>query len=125
MSQKSILDIATSFLELVVSGKVRDAYNKHVGQHLVHHNPYFKGDRESLLDAMEKDAIENPNKDLEIKLTLVDGNLVTTYSHLKRWSNDLGFAVIHIFRIKNSQIIEMWDLVHELVEDSPNEYGMF
>jgi hypothetical protein len=46
MSKK---DIAISFLKLASSGKVREAYEKYVHPDFSHHNPYFKGDRESLL----------------------------------------------------------------------------
>lgn len=35
---------AVSFLQLVASGKVRDAYQRHIGPGFCHHNPYFPGD---------------------------------------------------------------------------------
>ena len=62
MSQRSLSELAKSFLMLVVSGKVREAYAKYIDQEFIHHNPYFKGDRDSLLLAMEEDAIKNPGK---------------------------------------------------------------
>lgn len=46
-------DIATSFLIQVSSGDVRKAYKQYVHLQFRHHNAYFKGDRESLLQAME------------------------------------------------------------------------
>ena len=41
-------------------------------------------DRESLMLAMEENATKNPNKKLEIKLTLEDRDLVVTYSHVQQ-----------------------------------------
>ena len=57
---------------LAASGKFREAYSGYVIPYFRHHNPYFRGDRESLMLAMEENATENPNKKLDIKLTLKD-----------------------------------------------------
>ncbi len=118
-------EIAVSFLKLAASAKVREAYSKYISSNFRHHNPYFRGDRESLMLAMEENASKNPNKELEIKLTLEDINLVATYSHVQQKPEDPGVAVIHIFRFENDHIVEMWDLGQAVPEDSPNENGMF
>ena len=45
---------AISFLRLASSGNVREAYETYVHPDFRHHNPYFPGDRASLLVAMEE-----------------------------------------------------------------------
>ena len=40
-------------MRVVGSGKVRDAFDWHVGVNFRHHNACFRGDRESLMRAME------------------------------------------------------------------------
>ncbi|MFW9908192.1 MAG: ester cyclase [Candidatus Thorarchaeota archaeon] len=125
MSKSGIHEIATSFLKLVIAGKVREAYDKYVSQELVHHNPYFEGTRNVLLEAMELDSRKHPHKSMDIKMIIEEGDLVATYSHIKHTPEALGFATVHIFRIDRGKIIEMWDIVHILEEDSPNENGMF
>jgi predicted SnoaL-like aldol condensation-catalyzing enzyme len=32
---------------------------------------------------------------------------------------------LHITRIKNGKIVEMWDVGTQIRSDSPNEHGMF
>ena len=54
-------EIVTAFLTLATSGKVREAYEKYIHPDFRHHNPYFKGDRKSLLVGMEKSGKEFPN----------------------------------------------------------------
>ncbi|CAG0971262.1 hypothetical protein METP3_01503 [Methanosarcinales archaeon] len=125
MTKMSHREIAVSFLKLAASGKVREAYSKYVSPNLQHHNPYFRGDRESLMLAMEENVTKNPNKKLEIKLSLEDGNLVATYSHVQQNPGDSGVAVVHIFRFEGDHIVEMWDVGQAVPEDSPNENGMF
>lgn len=125
MNKMSHLEIAVSFLKLAASGKVREAYNKCVSLDFRHHNPYFRGDRESLMFAMEENAAKNPSKKLEIKLTLEDRNMVVTYSRVQQNPGDPGIAVVHIFRFEGDHIIEMWDIGQAVPEASPNENGMF
>jgi len=110
MTKISHREIATSFLKLVATGKVREGYSKYVSPNFRHHNAYFRGDRESLMLAMEESAAENPDTTLEVKLVLEDGDIVATYSHVKHNPKELGFAVVHIFRFEGDRIVEMWDI---------------
>jgi hypothetical protein len=54
---------AISFLRLASSGNVREAYETYVHPDFRHHNPYFPGDRASLLTGMEEGATTFPNKE--------------------------------------------------------------
>lgn len=125
MTAISHREMACSFLELVASGKVQEAYRRYVSPDFRHHNAYFRGDRESLLRGMEENAITHPHKQLEIKKTLEDGDLVMTYSHVRFEPGNAGAAVVHIFRFEEDAIVEMWDLGQAIPPDSSNENGMF
>jgi predicted SnoaL-like aldol condensation-catalyzing enzyme len=116
---------AISFLELVVAGEIREAFKRYGGAMLCHHNPYFRGDAESLIVAIEENHVDAPNKIFEVKLALQEGNKVMVYSHIKQNAEDIGAAVVHIFRFENDEIVEMWDVGQQVPEDSPNENGMF
>jgi predicted SnoaL-like aldol condensation-catalyzing enzyme len=115
MSQK---ELAISFLKMVVARNIREAYDKHIAPNFVHHNQYFKGDRQSLMVAMEGAA-------LEVKHAFEDGNTVITHSHVKQSPDDAGAAVVHIFRFEKGRVVELWDLGQPIVKDSPNEHGAF
>jgi predicted SnoaL-like aldol condensation-catalyzing enzyme len=119
-------DAATSFLTMAGMGKVQDAYDQYVAPSFVHHNQYFKGDRQSLLDAMQEASKANPNKSIDIKHVYEDGDTVITHSLVTR--QDAGapaIAVVHIFRFEQGRIAELWDLGQPISKDSPNENGMF
>ncbi len=121
----SLKEQAVSFLQLVASGKVREAYLSHIGLGFCHHNSFFCGDADSLMYAMEEDAAKNPNKTLEVKRAIEERDIVAVHSHVKQNPQDLGWAVVHIFRFKDDRIVELWDLGQPIPENSPNEYGMF
>jgi predicted SnoaL-like aldol condensation-catalyzing enzyme len=116
---------AVSFLQLVASGKVREAYETFISPDFRHHNPYFRGDSESLMLSMEENAIMNPDKILEVKLAIQEQDTVAVHSHVKQNPEDLGGAVVHIFRFQDNQIVELWDIGQPIPENSPNENGIF
>jgi len=118
-------DNALSFLRLVGSGKVRDAYERHVGSSFRHHNAYFRGDRESLLRGMEQNAAKNPDKVIDVKLALQDGDYVAVHSHVRQHAQDRGVSVVHLFRFDDGRIVELWDVGQAIPPESPNQHGMF
>lgn len=124
-SSLSHKEIAVSFLQLVALGKVREAYQQYISSNFRHHNPYFLGDADSLMLAMEESAAMNPNKTLEVKLAIQEGDVVTVLSHVKQNPDDLGGAVVHIFRFQENLIVEMWDVGQPIPENSSNVNGMF
>jgi predicted SnoaL-like aldol condensation-catalyzing enzyme len=58
-------EMAISFLRLASSGNVREAYETYVHPDFRHHNPYFPGDRASLLAGMEENAATFPRRNLK------------------------------------------------------------
>ncbi|MCM3118255.1 ester cyclase [Neobacillus sp. MER 74] len=121
----SFKEMAVSYLQLASSGKARDAFQRYIGPDFCHHNPYFSGDADSLMLAMEENAALNPNKIFEVKLVIHEKDTVAVHSHVKQHPEDLGGAVVHIFRFKDNQIVELWDIGQPIPEESPNENGMF
>jgi predicted SnoaL-like aldol condensation-catalyzing enzyme len=121
----SLKEKAVSFLQLVASGKVRKAYLSHIGPGFCHHNPFFRGDADSLMLAMEENAVKNPHKILEVKRAIEENDIVAVHSHVKQNPEDIGVAVVHIFRFQDDRIVELWDIGQPIQENSPNENGMF
>jgi predicted SnoaL-like aldol condensation-catalyzing enzyme len=118
-------DIAISFLRLASSGNVREAYNKYIHPHFRHHNPFFPGDRASLLAGMEENAVKFPNKEYEAVRALEDGDLVAVHGRVRLTPSSPWIALIHIFRFKDNQIIEEWEAGQEVPKESPNKNGVF
>lgn len=118
-------EIAEDFIIMCANGKSREAFNLYVDKEFKHHNPYFEGDAESLMNAMEEDAKLNPDKIFEVKQILHDGNLVAIHSFLKQNADSPEMAVVHILKFREEKIIELWDLVQSVPEDMKNENGLF
>ncbi len=116
---------AIQFLELVASGKVYSAYEEYVDMDGKHHNAYFRAGFPALREAMKENAAQFPDKQLTVKYVLGDGDMVATYSHIVMRPGEKGMAVVHMFRFRESKIVEFWDCGQPVPEDLPNEDGMF
>ncbi len=117
-------DLAISFLKLAASGKLDEAYS-YVSSDFRHHNPYFKGDAESLKAGMAEAHKKFPDTTLEVQHVLEEGDLVAVHSRVRHSSDTPEIAVVHLFRFEGSRVAELWDIGIEAPKDSPNENGMF
>lgn len=120
----SLQDRAHSFLHMIVARKIDEAYDLYVAHDFIHHNQYFRGDRESLKQGMIESHTKSPHTELTILKTLEEADTVATYSKVKMHEDDLGMIVVHIMRFKENKIIEMWDVGQQLLPGSPNENGI-
>ena len=124
MSQRK--ESAVAFLKMAGTGDVRAAYDKFIAPGFIHHNPYFKGDRQSLMDAMEHAHRASPNRAVEVQRAFEDGDHVITHSRVVRQDPaEPDIAVVHIFRFSGDKVAEIWDVGQMLSKDSPNENGAF
>ena len=118
-------EVAISYLRLVTSGKIREAFERHVGPGFCHHNPYYKSDAESLMTGMQENDGKFPGKIFEIRRALGEGEVVAVHSNMKLKPGELEVAVVHIFRFHDKRIVELWDICQVVPDDSLNEKGMF
>ncbi|RIW34646.1 nuclear transport factor 2 family protein [Bacillus salacetis] len=118
-------ETAESFLQMAASGKAREAFQLYIAEGFIHHNPFFSGDAESLISAMDANAEQNPDKTFEVKQTIEEEQKIAVHSHVKQHPHDPGAAVIHIFRFEHGRIVELWDIGQGIPENSPNKNGIF
>ncbi|HUJ17715.1 MAG TPA: nuclear transport factor 2 family protein [Nitrospirota bacterium] len=116
---------AVEFLQLVVAGRIDDAYQKHVDLGGKHHNPFFAAGFPALKKAMIKNHVQFPGKQLTVKNMLGDGDLVAVHSHIVLHPGETGISTVHLFRFHSDRIVELWDIGQSVPLDSPNEDGAF
>lgn len=124
-STQSHKQAAVQFLQLVVSGRIDEAYEMYVDMQGKHHNPFFPAGFPELRKAMVENHVRFPNKQLTIKNVLSDGNLVAVHSHILPLPDGAGISAVHLFRFQDNRIVEMWDISQPVPADSPNKDGAF
>jgi predicted SnoaL-like aldol condensation-catalyzing enzyme len=119
-------DIARAFLDQAAIGRVSEAFEKYVVREgFRHHNPHFRGDRESLKQAMMEAHQKFPKTKLEVQRVFEADDLVALHSRVKHAPDQPEIAVVHIFRCERSKIVELWDIGMQVPKDSPNTNGAF
>src|SRR5512143_2717951 len=114
MNHSARKEIAVSFLQMASSGRVREAYDKYVHPDFIHHNPYFKGDRDSLMSGMEASAVQFPNKDYQAVRVLEDGEFVAVHGRIRLAPGTPEYVLIHVFRFEGDRIAEEWEASQEI-----------
>lgn len=74
---------------------------------------------------MEENAVQNPDKILEVQMALQDGDRVAVFSRIRQRPDDRGGAVVHLFRFEGDRVAELWDVGQAVPEERVNENGMF
>ena len=90
-----------------------------------HHNPFSKGDRESLILGMEVAELKFSNKVFRVQQSIAEDELVAVHSKLVLDPGKLDLVTVHFFRFEAGKIIEFWDVAMGVPDDSPDENTMF
>ena len=102
-----------------------DAIATYTGAEDIQHNPHVGDGKDAFIAYFEKMAQEYPGKRVEVKRAFVDGQHVILHCH-QIWPEGLEYAGIDIFRLDDDgKIIEHWDVLQVLPDQSSNDNGMF
>lgn len=103
--------VVTMYNLLMNEHKVDEALEL-IGPNYLQHNVRAPDGKEFLRGAFKARFAENPKYRSDIKRTLADGDLVVIHTH-ERFDpedpNDLGNAIVDIYRVENGLIVEHWD----------------
>ncbi|MBD9381497.1 nuclear transport factor 2 family protein [Achromobacter sp. ACM02] len=114
-----------AFYEKGLNQKDADAALKYVGDRYVQHNPNAADGPEGFRKFIAFLRDKFPQSRSEIKRVFTDGDYVILHVHAVRQPGDRGSAIIDIFRLEQGKIVEHWDAVQPIPEQSANPNGMF
>ncbi|AJH74666.1 snoaL-like domain protein [Bacillus cereus ATCC 4342] len=102
-----------------------DIIPKYVSEDYKQHNPFVADGRKAFMDFFKEDFVKNPNSSAEIKRVVAEGDTVALHVHSRTNSQDMGVAIVDIFRIKDGKIVEHWDVIQEIPNEAANNNTMF
>ncbi|RBL79146.1 polyketide cyclase [Streptomyces cavourensis] len=114
-----------AFYEKGLNQKDADAALKYVGDRYVQHNPNAADGPEGFRKFVAFLRDKYPQSKSEIKRVFTDGDYVILHVHAVREPGSRGNAIIDIFRLEKGKIVEHWDAVQPIPEQSANSNGMF
>lgn len=89
------------------------------------HNPDVPDGKAPFVDYFTGYFEDNPQSRARIVRSATDGNLVYLHVHSTTGPQDLGQAVVDIFRVENGIIVEHWDVIQEVPAKAANDNTMF
>ncbi|MBK5431651.1 MULTISPECIES: ester cyclase [Bacillus] len=102
-----------------------DIIPKYVSEDYKQHNPFVADGRKAFMDFFKEDFVKNSNSSAEIKRVVAEGDTVALHVHSRTNSQDKGVAIVDIFRIKDGKIVEHWDVIQEIPNETANNNTMF
>lgn len=117
---------AVAFYQLMFNDcSPMEAISLYVGDTYIQHNPHVGDGKDGFISYFERMAIKYPGKHVTIKRIVAENDLVVLHC-FQQWPGDSDYAGIDIFRFDhNGKIVEHWDVLQIVPEESKNDNGLF
>ena len=117
-------EIVEDFLDLINrQGRVREAFERHVADEYIQHNPAAGNGREDAI-ALIEGLSGAPGFTPAVKRMVAEGDLVAVHMHV-RFEAQPGLAVMDMFRLQDGKIVEHWDVIQNVPAQSASGNSMF
>ena len=95
------------------------------GPRFIQHNPRSKDGVEGVRALFQDLKRQFPGVRADVKRVFADGDFVILHVHIKLQPEDLGLAVVDMFRVEHRKIVEHWDVRQPIPESAAITNGMF
>ena len=96
-----------------------------IAEDYIQHNPNVPDGKAPLVSFFSGYFAENPESRARIVRSAADGDLVWLHVQSTNGEEDLGEAVVDIFRVEDGMIVEHWDVIQPVPSEAANSNTMF
>lgn len=116
---------AIEFYRMAYEGNPSEAVERYVGDVYIQHNPLVGDGKQPFIEYFERMAREFPNKSIEFVRAVAQDSLVALHTHQK-WPEGEEYVTMDFFRFdENGKIVEHWDAMQQIPEETANGNTMY
>ncbi|NNE65244.1 MAG: SnoaL-like domain-containing protein [Pyrinomonadaceae bacterium] len=116
---------AIDFYRMAYLGNPSEAVERFVGKEYIQHNPLVDDGKQPFIDYFTEMARDYPGKSIEFVRTVAEGDLVALHTH-QTWPGGDEYVTMDFFRFdENGKIVEHWDSIQEIPDESKNGNSMY
>jgi len=116
---------AIAFYRTAYLGEPAKAVETYVGARYIQHNPLVGDGKQPFIDYFEEMARDYPDKKIEFVRAVAEGDLVALHT-FQTWPGNEQYVTMDFFRFDDKgKIIEHWDSIQEVPDESKNGNTMY
>jgi predicted SnoaL-like aldol condensation-catalyzing enzyme len=116
---------AVAFYRTAYLGDPGKAVEQFVGAEYIQHNPLVGNGKTAFIDYFNVMARDYPDKTIEFVRAVAEGDLVALHTH-QVWPGGDEYVTMDFFRFdENGKIIEHWDSMQEIPDETRNGNLMY
>ena len=116
---------AIAFYRTAYLGDPARAVELYVGANYIQHNPLVGNGKQAFIDYFTKMAAQYPGKKIEFVRTAAEEDLVALHTH-QTWPGNDEYVTMDFFRFDtNGKIIEHWDAIQKVPNETKNDNTMY
>jgi predicted SnoaL-like aldol condensation-catalyzing enzyme len=116
---------AIAFYRMAYEGNPSRAVDLYVGEQYIQHNPMVGDGKEPFIAYFERMQKEYPDKSIEFVRAVAEGDLVALHTH-QTWPGNDEYVTMDFFRFdENGKVVEHWDAMQQIPEQSANGNTMY
>lgn len=118
-------EIVLKMYEVIFNGHDLSRAGEFIRQDYIQHNPGVKTGLEGFVEAFTIHFQKAPQFHVEIKHIVAEGDYVVVHLHAKGSPEELGGAVVDLYRLENGMAVEHWDVLQKIPTEFAHDNGMF
>ena len=116
--------IVVEFYQKLFGDKDLSVIDQYITEDYIQHNPIAADGRQALKDIANKWLANQPKTIVDFQKVVADSDLVILHIKTKSYTGK-DVSLIDMFRLKNGKIVEHWDIMQEVPDQSANPHPMF
>lgn len=116
---------AIAFYRTAFLGDPAQAVEMYAGAEYIQHNPLVGDGKAAFIEYFNEMAKDYPGKSIEFIRAVAEGDLVALHTH-QIWPENKEYVTMDFFRFDdNGKIVEHWDAIQEVLNETKNGNPMY